>query len=225
MFRDPPSHEVQHFSQKSSALFTLVHILRWKLREKKQSPFQNHVSAILQIPTPISNKQMWRLLGVGRNCSKLMMVFSEMAGPLYESNRVMPPYEWTKPEHRVFTDLCLSRLSLVITDITKPFHLYMDESRGLVCGNFVQTLGKIIIISVQETWSICTKMASSYKGHNFHVSASKAKRRERRNAYKLNFGCKFFLTNLHSVEAFLKCTLKKRIFNICMTQYHALLLN
>ncbi|KAK1331897.1 hypothetical protein QTO34_007573 [Cnephaeus nilssonii] len=53
------------------------------------------------------------------------------------------PRNWTEVEQRAFEELkkaLISAPALASPDITKPFHLYMSEVRGIAKGILIQTL-------------------------------------------------------------------------------------
>ena len=43
----------------------------------------------------------------------------------------MQPLDWTETKPRTHKALGGSTLALALPDITKPFHLYVDEARGI----------------------------------------------------------------------------------------------
>ena len=53
-----------------------------------------------------------------------------MAIPLYEATRHQQNFEWTEAMNKAFNDLkqaLLSASALGLTDLIKPFYLYVDE--------------------------------------------------------------------------------------------------
>ncbi|KAK1342088.1 hypothetical protein QTO34_016841 [Cnephaeus nilssonii] len=69
---------------------------------------------------------------------------AEIAKPLYSSTRGMHPLNWTGVEQQAFEKLkkaLVSAPALALPDVTKPFHLYVSEVRGIAKGVLIQTLG------------------------------------------------------------------------------------
>ena len=69
----------------------------------------------------------------------------EIAQPLYELTKGgLTMVEWTAETEGEFRELqtaLLSAPALSIPDVTKPFHLYVDEKAGVAEGVLTQTLG------------------------------------------------------------------------------------
>ena len=67
-----------------------------------------------------------------------------MARPLYELVKGrLTMIEWTAEAEGAFRELqtaLLSAPALAIPDVTKPFHLYVDEKAGVAKGVLTQTL-------------------------------------------------------------------------------------
>lgn len=50
--------------------------------------------------------------------------------------------EWAEEHEQVFKDLQTILLQAqVLTEVTKPFHIYIHERKGITTGNLTQTLG------------------------------------------------------------------------------------
>ncbi|KAK1331893.1 hypothetical protein QTO34_007569 [Cnephaeus nilssonii] len=113
------------------------------------------------------------------------------------------PLNWTEVEQRAFEELkkaLNSAPALALPDITKPFHLYMSEVRGIAKGVLTQTLGPwkrpVAYLSkrldpVVAGWPACLRA----------VVASAMLVKE---ADKLTLGQKLALTTPHAVEALLR---------------------
>lgn len=72
------------------------------------------------------------------------MRFAEKAKLLKANTSGTLPLEWTEPEQRVFEDsrkALVSVLVLTHLEISKQFHLYVDEAKGIAKGVLVQTVG------------------------------------------------------------------------------------
>lgn len=70
--------------------------------------------------------------------------FAELARPLYEATKENDIFIWTEAQEKTFNEIrqaLLEAPALGLPDITKPFHLYIDEKRGVVNRVLTQTLG------------------------------------------------------------------------------------
>jgi hypothetical protein len=67
-----------------------------------------------------------------------------MAQPLYEVTKESEPFTWTEDQEKAFAEIKQALLlvpALGLPDITKPFHLFVDERKGIAKGVLTQTLG------------------------------------------------------------------------------------
>ena len=70
--------------------------------------------------------------------------FAEITRPLYEATKEGKTFEWTEKEETAFNQLkkaLLSAPALGLPDITKPFHLFVEEHKGIAKGVLTQALG------------------------------------------------------------------------------------
>ncbi|KAK1346827.1 hypothetical protein QTO34_000687 [Cnephaeus nilssonii] len=163
----------------------------------------SRIEAILRIPMPTTKKQIREFLGVVGYCRLWIPGFAEIAKPLYSSTGGTQPLNWTKVEQRAFEELkkaLISAPALALPDITKPFHLYMSEVRGIAKGVLTQTLGPwkrpVAYLSkrldpVAAGWPACLQA----------VAATALLVKE---ADKLTLGQELALTTPHAVEALLR---------------------
>lgn len=67
-----------------------------------------------------------------------------MAAPHTYSPKNKEPFVWGQREQQVFNDIrtaLISAPALDLPDVTKSFHLYMAENRGIAKGVLTQKLG------------------------------------------------------------------------------------
>ncbi|KAK1327313.1 hypothetical protein QTO34_004261 [Cnephaeus nilssonii] len=94
-------------------------------------------------PYPLRGTEREFLRAVGY-CHLWISGLAEIAKPLYSSTRGMHPLNWTEVEQQAFEKLkkaLVSAPALALPDVTKPFHLYVSEVRGIAKGVLIQTLG------------------------------------------------------------------------------------
>lgn len=100
--------------------------------------FQAHKETILGIWIPKTRCQVWKFLGLAGFCRLWIPGFVDIAKPLYEATRGQEEtFIWTKENEKAFQELKLAMLSapaLALPDVTKPFHLFVDESQGIAKG-------------------------------------------------------------------------------------------
>ena len=118
--------------------------LRYTLKVGKWTLSQQRIEAILQIPIPTTKRQVREFLGaVG--CYRLWIPgFSEIAKPLYLATGGNHPLHWTETEQKAFDFLkqaLISAPALAFPGITKGFHLFVSENKGIAKGVLTQTLG------------------------------------------------------------------------------------
>jgi hypothetical protein len=72
-------------------------------------------------------------------------VFTEITKPLYEVTREAKDFAWTQDHQKAFDKIKQALLSapppLGLPDITKPFHLYVNEWQRMAKEVLTQTLG------------------------------------------------------------------------------------
>lgn len=180
--------------------------------------------AILKIPTPTTKQKVRHFLGSVEFCRLWIPNFAELAKPLHEATNKKKPFQWTEAQkvsfNRLKQDLAAAS-ALAIPDITKPFHLYIDESEGIAKGVLTQMLGSqnppVAYLSkkldpVASRWPSCLRIIAA--------TALLVK-----DADKLTLGQELCITTPHAIEKVLKQPPDQWVSNSRMTQYQSLLLN
>lgn len=87
---------------------------------------------------------MHEFLGSAGFCHLWIPNFIEMAAPLNPLTKNSQPFVWGKEEQNSFDTIkraLLSAPALGLPDISKPVHLYVDESCGIAKGVLTQKIG------------------------------------------------------------------------------------
>lgn len=181
---------------------------------------------ILKIPTPTTKQKVRQFLGSAEFCRLWVPNFAELAKPLHEAAQKGRPFQWTKAQEDSFNRLKQALLvapALVLPDITKPFHLYIDESEGIAKGVLTQTLDAqnqnrpVAYLSkkldpVASRWPSCLRIIAATA---LLVT----------DADKLTQGQELCITTPHAIERVLKQPPDRWVSNARMTRYQSLLLN
>ncbi|XP_028631305.1 uncharacterized protein LOC114627584 [Grammomys surdaster] len=99
---------------------------------------------ILKIPTPTTRQKVRQFLGSVNFCRLWVPNFAELAKPLSEATKKEKRFQWTEAQEDSFNRLKQALKvapALTLLDITKPFHLYIDESKGIAKGVLTQMSG------------------------------------------------------------------------------------
>ncbi|KAK1340880.1 hypothetical protein QTO34_017276 [Cnephaeus nilssonii] len=164
-------------------------------------------------PYPLRGTEREFLRAVGY-CHLWISGLAEIAKPLYSSTRGMHPLNWTEVEQQAFEKLkkaLVSAPALALPDVTKPFHLYVSEVRGIAKGVLTQTLGPWKrpvakrLDPVAAGWPACLRAVAT--------TALLVKEAE------------LALTTPHGVEALLRGAPERWMSNTRITQCQALLLD
>jgi hypothetical protein len=78
--------------------------------------------------------QVQEFLGTAGFCCLWIVVFAELAAPLYPLTKSNVHVKWGKEEQEAFDSIkwaLLSAPALGLPDVTRPFRLYVAESRGI----------------------------------------------------------------------------------------------
>lgn len=98
---------------------------------------------MLKVPSPAIAKQMREFLVSTGFCYLWSPGFAEIAKPLYEATKDKPNFVWTKDRQRAF-DILNQRLletsTLGLPDVSKPFHLFIDEHKEIAKDMLTQTV-------------------------------------------------------------------------------------
>ncbi|XP_043416497.1 LOW QUALITY PROTEIN: uncharacterized protein LOC122471687 [Prionailurus bengalensis] len=147
-----------------------------------------------------------------------------MAKPLYLVTREQVPFEWTEETEQAFQQIKLALLSapaLGLPDVSKPFHLFVDENKGVAKAVLMQLLGPwprpVAYLSkrldpVAAGWPPCLRMIAA--------TALMVK-----DADKLTMGQELHVTTSHAIEGVLKQPPDRWISNARLVHHQGLLLN
>ncbi|KAK1343694.1 LOW QUALITY PROTEIN: hypothetical protein QTO34_014247 [Cnephaeus nilssonii] len=206
-----------HVSAKKAQLCsTNLMYLGYNIEEGKRTLSNSRVQAILSIPTPKMKQQVWEFLGAIGYCRLWILGFAEIAKPLYSATG-NPGLSWTDIEEKAFQKLkqaLVSAPALALPDLTKPFQLYVAESKGGAKGVLTQTLGpgRGQLPTCLRGWPGCLKA----------IAATAILVKE---ASKLTFGQDLQVVAPHAVETLLHSPPEHWLSNARTTQYQVLLLD
>jgi hypothetical protein len=100
-----------------------------------------------------------------RFCQLWIPIFIELAKPLYNVTKEKEPFKWTKDQDSLMDmSSLLMAPTLGLLDVTKSFHLYVDESKDIAeqaCG-----------LLVKEARPISIRKATMLDDHPGHSSVS-----------------------------------------------------
>ncbi|XP_052048830.1 uncharacterized protein LOC127692485 [Apodemus sylvaticus] len=179
---------------------------------------------IFNTPTPTTRQEVRKFLGSVEFCRLWVPNFAELVKPLHEAAKKGGPFQWTEAQEDSFDRLkwaLLEAPTLVLPDITKPFHLYVDESEGIAKGVLTQMLGPqnhpVAYLSkkldpVASGWPSCLRIIAATA---LLVT----------DADKLTQGEEFCITTPHAIERILKHPPDRWVGKARMTRYQSLLLN
>jgi hypothetical protein len=105
--------------------YTLWDGKRWLTEARKRT-----VTQILALATP---RQVREFLGTAGFCRLWIPGFATLAAPLHPQTKESGEFRWTSEHQRAFENIkeaLLTAPALALTDITKPFILYVDERVG-----------------------------------------------------------------------------------------------
>ncbi|XP_058547615.1 uncharacterized protein LOC131489644, partial [Neofelis nebulosa] len=189
---------------------------RWLTDARKET--------VLRIPRPQTPQQVREFLGSAGFCGLWIPGFAELAKPLYQATKDQQPYSWTEEAEQAFQQIktaLLSAPALGLPDVSKPFHLYVDENRGIAKAVLTQHLGPwrrpVAYLSkkldpVAAGWPPCLRMIAA--------TALMVK-----DADKLTMGQELQVTTPYAIEGILKQPPDRWLSNARLTHYQGLLLN
>lgn len=84
-----------------------------------------------------------RIPGFTEFCRLWIPGFPELSWLLYEATRGgKTPLDWTPQIKRAFNEIKVTLLNiLILPEVTRPCHLYVDEKKEVAKGVLMQTLG------------------------------------------------------------------------------------
>ncbi|XP_040299403.1 uncharacterized protein LOC121010120, partial [Herpailurus yagouaroundi] len=189
---------------------------RWLTDARKET--------VLRIPRPQTPRQVREFLGSAGFCRLWIPGFAELAKPLYQATKDQQPYSWTEEAKQAFQRIktaLLSAPALGLPDVSKPFHLCVDENRGIAKAVLTQHLGPwrrpVAYLSkkldpVAAGWPPCLRMIAA--------TALMVK-----DADKLTMGQELQVTTPHAIEGILKQPPDRWLSNARLTHYQGRLLN
>ena len=149
--------------------------------------------------------------------------FAELARPLYTNTKETENFSWTKEHQGAFEKIeetLVSAPALGLPGITKPFHLFVDEHKGVAKGVLVQTLGpwkrpevylSKRLDSVASGWPPCLRITAA--------TALLVK------DAKLTMWQNLMVTTPHAIKGALKQPPDRWLSNAQVTHFQSLLMN
>ncbi|XP_027708064.1 uncharacterized protein LOC114035876 [Vombatus ursinus] len=186
---------------------------------------RGRVAAILGMPAPRDRRGLREFLGMAGYCRLWILGFAEVAKPLYEALTGEPTqFVWGPRQQEAFDKLrkaLSSTPALSLPDLSKPFRLYVSESRAVAKGVLTQPLGPwnrpVAYLSKQ-----LDPVASGWPSCLRTVAAVAVLVRE---AAKLTFGQPLEISASHHLEQLLHSPPTRWISNSRLTHYQSLLLD
>ena len=198
--------------------------LGYRLQEGQRWLTEARKQAILNIPVPKGPRQLREFLGTAGYCRLWIPGFAELAAPLYPLTKQGTLFTWGEAQQEAYMNIkktLLASPALGLPDLTKPFELFVDESRGYAKGVLVQRLGPwrrpIAYLSkkldpVASGWPPCLRMVAAIAVLT-------------KDAGKLTLGQPLTILAPHAVEALIKQPPDRWLSNARMTHYQAMLLD
>jgi hypothetical protein len=172
---------------------------------------------------PTTAHQVREFLGTARFCKLWIPGFATLAAPLYPLTKEKGKFTWTRKHQLAFETLkkaLLQALALALSDLNKPFTLYIDERNGVARGVLTQVLGPwkcpVAYLSkkldpVASGWPSCLQV----------IAATAVLERD---ADKLTMGQNVTIVAPHSLESIVRQPPDHWMTNARMTHYQSLLL-
>ncbi|XP_029436901.1 LOW QUALITY PROTEIN: uncharacterized protein LOC115078247 [Rhinatrema bivittatum] len=203
-----------------------VEYLGFRLKEGTRRLGVSRTSAIRDQPVPICKKELRAFLGAAGYCRIWIANFALLAQPLYDKLRgpetESQPFDW-EPQELKHLDQIKEALSsppaLGLPDVTKSFHLFVDEKKGLALGVLTQIFG-----SWERPVAYLSKgmdnVAKGWPGCLRSIAAACLLIPE---AVKLTFGQSLQVTTPHTIKGLLETHGPKWMTNSRLVKYQALL--
>ena len=132
---------------KAQTVETKVTYLRVQITHESRRLSSDRVQGILQLPSPMTRKQLRAFLGLTGYCRIWIPNYGLIAWPLYESLKGRDdsiPLVWGTPQKKAEATLkqALTQApALRLPDPEKAFQLYVHEREGIALGVLTQRLG------------------------------------------------------------------------------------
>lgn len=131
---------------KSKFAVSEVNYLGFEFNIKGMKPESSKVESIKNFPTPQSQKEVQRFLGMASYYRRHIKNFSEIAKPLYLCCEKPKQFIWTQQEHNAFRnliDLLITEPVLCFPDISKQYQVFTDAS-NIAIGGVLEQEGRVI---------------------------------------------------------------------------------
>ncbi|XP_029778843.1 uncharacterized protein LOC115278501 [Suricata suricatta] len=189
---------------------------RWLTDARKET--------VLHIPRPTTPRQVREFLGSAGFCRLWIPGFAEMAKPLYVASKNQSPFEWTEETEKAFQQIktaLLAAPALGLPDLSKPFHLYVDEHKGIAKAVLTQQLGPW----PRPVAYLSKKLDPVAAGWPPFLRIIAATALMVKDADKLSLGQELHVATPHAIEGVLKQPPDRWMSNAQMVHYQGLLLN
>ncbi|XP_029452790.1 uncharacterized protein LOC115088672 [Rhinatrema bivittatum] len=186
----------------------------------------SRTSSIRDQPVPTCKKELRAFLGAAGYCRLWIANYAVIAQPLYDKLRgkeaESQPFQWEGNELaslRQLKEALIEPPALGLPDVMKPFHLFVDEKKGMAIGVLTQTLG-----SWERPVAYLSKgMDNVSKGWPGCLRSIAAACLLIPEAVKLTFGQILQVTTPHTIQGLLETHGPKWMTNSRLVKYQALL--
>ncbi|XP_029467696.1 uncharacterized protein LOC115096759 [Rhinatrema bivittatum] len=203
-----------------------VEYLGFQIREGTRRLGISRTSSIRDQPVPTCKKELRAFLGATGYCRLWIANYAIIAQPLYDKLRgkeaESQPFQWEGHELARLNQLkeaLIEPPALGLPDVLKPFHLFVDEKKGMAIGVLTQTLG-----SWERPVAYLSKgmdnVAKGWPGCLRSIAAACILIPE---AVKLTFGQTLQVTTPHTIQGLLETHGPKWMTNSRLVKYQALL--
>ncbi|XP_029473186.1 uncharacterized protein LOC115099591 [Rhinatrema bivittatum] len=203
-----------------------VEYLGFRIREGTRCLGISRTNSIRHQPTPTCKKELRAFLGATGYCRLWIANYAVIAQPLYDKlwgkEAESQPFQWEGHElvHlQQLKEALISPPALGLPDVTKPFHLFVDEKKGMAIGVLTQTFG-----SWERPVAYLSKgmdnVAKGWPGCLRSIAAACILIPE---AVKLTFGQTLQVTTPHTIQGLLETHGPKWMTNSRLVKYQALL--
>lgn len=134
----------QTSAKKAQVCSLQVSYLGYLLKGGKRWLSEARKETVFHIPPPTNQKQVREFLGTAGFCRLWIPGLAEIAAPLYPLTKNKQPFAWGEKEQLNFDAIktaLMSAHALGLPDVTKPFHLFVAENKGIAKGVLTHKLG------------------------------------------------------------------------------------